>query len=196
MLRDGSGNTYVFRLTAFEGEHVPTLDEARPLIVKDLKLVSAYELAKKKAVVVRDAAGSAAANSPIGGLPVVSPPVKVVGPIVLDNRRPEIPGYDLTDPTVQQALIPGLFSLLSQAKGDLPHPSTVVDMPSKQKVLALELRTYERPWTADEDARMQMQMVSMARSQLMREQGIQDALQSWFDAEAVATRMNFKKEEK
>lgn len=192
LLRDPLGNTYLFRLTAFNGAHVPSLEEARPMIIKDLKLVGAFDLARKEAVKLRDAAGSAAGNSKIGGLPVVGTGVKEIGPIDLDPRRPEIPGYDLTDPTVQQALVPGLFRVLQNAKADVPHPSTVVDMPSKQKVLVLELRSYELAWTTEEDARMQTQMISIARSQLMQEPSVQDALADWFDADAVANRTGFK----
>ena len=48
LLRDDAGNAYVFRLTEFEGEHVPTLDEVRDQIIKDLKLTEAYGLARDR----------------------------------------------------------------------------------------------------------------------------------------------------
>lgn len=196
LLKDFQGNAYVFRLTAFEGEHVPTLDQVRDAIVKDLKLVAAYDLARKRANIVREGAGSAAGSSPIGGLPIVAPPVKEVGPISMDNeaRQVRIPGYDVSDPAVQQALLRGVSQLLTAARADVPHPCVVVELPSKQKVLAVELRGLEKPWTAEEDARMQTQLLTIARNQFIQNPEVQEALLSWFEPEAVATRMNYKKE--
>jgi len=197
VLVDVGENAYIFRLTAFNGAHVPTLDEARPAIVNDLKLVEAYDLARQKAAAVRDAAASAAApvgQSKIGGLPVVNPPVIEVGPIAMNSQQPEFPGYDVSDPGVLQRLAMATSSLLRNAKADQPHPATLVEVPAQQKVLVIELRSYVRPWTSEEDARMLMNSITTARTALMRDPTIEEALLNWFDKDAVAQRMNYKQE--
>lgn len=194
LLRDQAGNAYVFRLTAFEGERVPPLDEVREQIVKDLKLTAAYAEARKQAETFRSAAGSSAAGSPTGGLPIpagqFSRKLVVAGP--LSPRTMDLPGYDLTgDMAAQQTFMMSAMGLLGRATADQPHPSTLVELPAQRKVVAVELRALERSWTAAQDAANQARALDDARIQLFRDRTIDMALLNWFDFDTVAKRTAF-----
>lgn len=198
LLRDPAENVYVFRLTAFEGEHVAPLEQVREQMVQNLKLSAAYDDARQQAEAVRAAAGSSA-NHPTGGLPTSAETAKrkliVAGPI--NPRMMEVPGYDLAgDPAAQQTFLMSIAGLSARATPDQPHPSTVVELPAQRKALAVELRALERSWPAAEDPAMQARSLDMARTQLFRDRAIDMALLNWFDADTVAKRTQFTKSER
>ena len=49
VLEDTDKDAFIFRISGFEPQHRPTLQEAEPQIAKDLKAAAAYEMARAEA---------------------------------------------------------------------------------------------------------------------------------------------------
>jgi hypothetical protein len=187
LVSGSSGDAFIFRLTAHEGERVPALSEVREVIERDLKLNEAYAQAGKDAQTLLEAARSTTAR-PEGGLPHVAEmtgrKVIVVGP--LDPQFPGVPGYAAADPTSGELLRASIMSLVGKASTVQPHPTTTVGLAAASKVLAVELRTIERGWMKDRDFIEQREIAQRVRQNQERR-----LVLDWFSPDAVAKRTNY-----
>ncbi len=65
-------NSYIFRVTAYDPEHKPTLADAEPAIVRDLTTAKGYDMAVARAASLMNDAKVAALSSASGGLTAVA----------------------------------------------------------------------------------------------------------------------------
>lgn len=151
LLQDSAGNTYVFRLTAFEPAHRPPLADVEAKIVEQLKSAAGLKRA-------RDEADKLLANAQIEaklrkeqklpdqqGLPAAAKAsgkqLIQTGPFEVRNliQTRTIPHYQIADPGDNVKLLLAVMHLVKEQTAENPHPSTVIELPDEQKVLVAEM---------------------------------------------------------
>lgn len=211
VLEDTQGNAYVFRVTAFDPEHQPKLEEIEPAIVRDLKSAAAYERAKAEAKKLTEAAAAldaqhkapetgalpqvaqssgyhAITTGPISGLSetaVLSQDQRYAGAIFQHMMQMHIPGYPL-DPMANFTFIPQVAPLILKLTPTDPHPTTVVNLPAEQKAVAVEIADVQLPIPPED----------MRRYEISADAGFRRVLEvrfanDWFDYDNVAARLDY-----
>jgi hypothetical protein len=184
-LTDLSQNFYVFRLMAAEPAHAPTdITPVLAQVTKDWRIAQAYELARQAATKLAESAkaNGLAQASRTAGLAMLA-----TGPISPRSPR-NIAGYPLTDPAAQQDLGQAARKLLQMSSQADPHPSTLFELPTVQRVGVAELATaqLEFPeWYVQSEvvgAQRQMNMVKLASD--------------WFEYAKVVNRLDYRPEAK
>ncbi len=179
-------DAFVFRLTAYEPQRVPPLAEVKDKIAADLKLEQAYAAARKKADSIYQEVLKDKKESPNKGLAematVMHEKLIVAGPV--ERGFPILMGYDdLKDPEAIKTLVDltagasqqGRFAegLVQKITTSNPHPVGIVDLPSAQRTVIVEIRTVVRGWAKEEDYNHQRTALQnlMSASQMLSSGG-------------------------
>jgi hypothetical protein len=212
LLKTGAeDDAYVFRLTGFEPQRVPPLDEVREKIIADMKLNQAFIAAHNKAESVYKEVLKQKESSPNKGLEdmakLMSEKVIVAGPI---NREfPIVLGYeDLTERAAVEVLVrtttgfwngPQLISpgLIHEATTKNPHPLQVIDLKPAKRTVIVEIRNIVRGWSKEEDYAKQREQLQnlMFASQFLEPPRAQKEPRSiadvWFNPDEVKHRTGY-----
>jgi hypothetical protein len=184
-LTDAQQNTYVFRLTAAQPAHAPP--DLAPLakqVEQDWKLAQAYELAKQAAQKAYDTAKtsglSQAARASSQGI--------ISTPLFPPQRSREVPSYPGLDPLASRELLSAAADLILKATPTEKHPDALVELPSAQRIVVMELAGVQLPgdqWLA--------QIITAKKEQQQR---VGRLAGDWFNYDTVVSRTGYKPEEK
>lgn len=184
-LTDAANNTYLFRLTAAQAAHAPRdLAPIAAQVEQDWRTAQAYELAKKDAKKTYDSArsvGLAQAARTIGQNVTSTP-------LFPPRGVQQVPGYPPLDPASARELLAASESLIRAATSSDPHPDTLVELPSAQRVAVLELAAVQLPYPEWQAQFMTAKVEQQTRMQRLAEE--------WFKYDAVVARNGYKAEEK
>jgi hypothetical protein len=211
LLQDASGNTYFFRLTAFEPAHKPPLADVEPEIVKQLRLSAAYQIA-------HDEAAKLLTNAQIEtklrkeqkipdlqGLPAAAKasgkPLIEAGPFQARSliQTRSVPGYTIADIGDNFTFLIAVSKLAKDQIPDNLHPSTLIELPGERKVLVAEMADPVLGMTSDQMYLVDQTVAPMARNALETGQfnegptPASDFLKDWFDLNNVMARVKYVK---
>lgn len=180
---EATGNYYIFRLTGADPAHpAESLAIVESRVREDWKSLQAYELAKQAARKLLEDAKAQGLENAAGDRKIIT-----TGRFSADPSAQSVPNYTLS-PQATRRLIMGGFDLLSQrVKTKEVHPIGVIDLP--RAFTSVVARVAEAtPATRDQFFAIRVQQTQ----QTQEFQRIQQLMMKWFDAEAVAQRVNFK----
>lgn len=184
ILHDGSGDVYVFRLTAAEPAHRPAdKSEVKDQIVADVKLMEGYKLAKQAAEQLLQAANQA--DSLKTAATAAGRNVILTGPF--RNRAMEpIENYPISGP-VKAVFLDEVFKLLTDAARGVEHPRKVVELPQSGRTVVVQLDSVQADWPEQSSFFVELSVEGQLRAELRQNLQVQ-----WFDWNSVVSRLNYK----
>jgi hypothetical protein len=215
VLEDTDKDAFIFRISGFEPQHRPTLQDAEPQIAKDLKAAAAYEMARAEANRLLAATQSADAQNhpPEGALPSVASgyktettgPVQMLELTILSNflksgrqiplftqfqiaQQMRLEGFAPENPLSKFTFMTQLAPLAARANPNEPHPAGLIDLPSDRKVLVAEVAGFELGWPDVQDYARRISVAQQNRAQLENQ-----FANDWFNYDNVVNRLGFKK---
>ncbi len=181
-MRDSLQDTYYFRLTAVDPSHpAKSLADVRARVAADVKIEEAYDLAKRKADALLEAATKQTLADACKALGVK---MVVAGPV--SQQSPIIPDYSLPTGARQEFLDAAAGLLTQVAKSDDKHPLKLVELPQARKVAVIQLKDVDPMW----DAQTRSAFGAYAEQSLAGEMR-QTVLTDWFDYDALVKRLSY-----
>jgi hypothetical protein len=174
---------FIFRLSAMDPSHTPSVDEVRPQVTQDVRLQAAWDSAVADADRLLAAAKS---SGLLAATRTLTPPPAIVTTDFFSPAQAvdKIPSLALLPASVR-AIQTGAAQLLIKGAPQGLQPTSSVDLPADKAIAVIELNKARANWTDPSDRAMRQSELAM--EQEMREAQFVQQQWSTFDTAAART---------